>query len=126
MSSRSEALSRVETAVRADYPLLSAFGWAGWIARTAWIVDYLDDVASDLSAFHRIDDPLAIDSVRFFQLATRVGAYAGAVQAIALEHEQQSSPSPSARQGAGQPREVDDNVALAELVGAGMLEVERG
>ncbi len=57
--------------------------WRGIKAR-AWINDHLDDIASDLSALHRIDDWRALDGPRFFTLALRLWAYPGMVRALAL------------------------------------------
>lgn len=39
-----------------------------------------DDVESDLSAFHRIDDPLQLPGWRLMKLAARLPAYSGAVK----------------------------------------------
>jgi len=53
------------------------------MARTAellWIVECEEDVASDLSVFHRIDDPDQLDGPRYFLLAERLPFYAGACQ----------------------------------------------
>lgn len=48
-----------------------------------WVLDFRDDVESDLSALHRVDDMDAMPARRFFALVNRLGAYPGAVQ-IAL------------------------------------------
>ena len=45
------------------------------------MLDHLDDVESDLSVFHRVDDWQRLDSPRFFRLAERLPAYNGAVRA---------------------------------------------
>jgi hypothetical protein len=45
-----------------------------------WVLDYRDDVESDLSALHRVDDMAAMPARRFFALVNRLGAYPGAVQ----------------------------------------------
>lgn len=45
-----------------------------------WVLDFRDDVESDLSALHRVDDMDAMPARRFFALVNRLGAYAGAVQ----------------------------------------------
>ena len=52
-----------------------------------WIVEEEAeaDVASDLSAFHRIDDVDAIDGPRYFSLAQRLTAYAGVRAAVIAE-----------------------------------------
>jgi hypothetical protein len=42
-------------------------------------------VRSDLSVFHRIDDPEQLSSARFFLLAERLPAYSGACRAALME-----------------------------------------
>lgn len=69
-------------------------------AQLVWIVDHLDDIDSDLSAFHRIDDLWSMPAPRFFKLAWRLPAYAGVMQSRALaeqQRDQPSSPAASAR-----------------------------
>lgn len=44
-----------------------------------WIVPMIDDLASDLSAFHRVDDWRSLTVDRFMSLAGRIAAYDGAV-----------------------------------------------
>ena len=52
-----------------------------------WIVEEEAeaDVASDLSAFHRIDDVSTIDGPRYFSLAQRLSAYQGVRGAVLAE-----------------------------------------
>lgn len=50
------------------------------------MLGYLDDIRSDLSAIHRVDDMEAMNSVRFAQLAPRLSAYQG-VMAIRVSNE---------------------------------------
>jgi hypothetical protein len=52
----------------------------------------LDDIASDLSVFHRIDDPSTLDGPRFFRLAWRLAAYQGVMQARVTAEQQASEP----------------------------------
>jgi hypothetical protein len=47
------------------------------------VLEYLDEIESDLSAFHRIDDYLEMDCLKFFRLAFRLVHYQGAVRAQA-------------------------------------------
>jgi len=42
----------------------------------------LDDLESDFSAIHRIDDMLAMPAPKFFRLALRLPAYRGVMRAI--------------------------------------------
>ena len=85
-----------------------------------WTVDYEDDIASDLSAFHRVDDPMQIPGPRYFALAVRLAAYAGViavrVEKIRQDEGEGGSGAHSAPQGmASQPSRVSDDVALAML-----------
>mgnify|MGYP001238243888 CR=1 FL=1 len=54
-------------------------------AEIDWILDYHDDVTSDLSALHGVADWRALDSVTFFSLARRLHAYPGAMRARLFE-----------------------------------------
>lgn len=72
----------------------------------SWIADYEPEVASDLSALHRIDDPMSMDCARYFRLAELLPAYEGAVRMAALRDVRESRTSP---EGGGS----DDDVAAA-------------
>jgi hypothetical protein len=45
------------------------------------VLDHLDDVVSDFSVFHRVDDVTALPGPVFFTMANRLAAYAGVIQA---------------------------------------------
>lgn len=61
-----------------------------------WTQDHLDDIASDLSVFHRIDDWTKMRAADYFDKAERLGAYAGVIQARAtIEQEQHSKTTPA-------------------------------
>lgn len=45
-----------------------------------WTVGMIDDIASDMSVFHRVDDIEAMPAARFFAFAARLPAYQGAVR----------------------------------------------
>jgi len=51
------------------------------------VTDYLPEIASDLSAFHRIDDPGEMEAAVFFMLAYRLPAYQGAMAAAAAQQQ---------------------------------------
>lgn len=55
------------------------------------MLDYIDDIESDLSAIHRIDDMWGMEAPRFFRYAKRLPAYHGAMRARAerLAHDEQ-------------------------------------
>lgn len=85
-----------------------------------WTLDYEADIASDLSAFHRIDDPMAIDGPRYFSLAPRLSAYSGVMAArvakIQADEREAGSGAHSAAPGTpSAPAKVDDDIALAML-----------
>ena len=94
-----------------------------------WTTEHEADIASDLSAFHRVDDPLSIDGPRYFTLAQRLGAYAGVMAAIYTERQRRERegesgarrPAPG-RSGAGQTSRVSDDAALAMLASEGWAE----
>lgn len=50
-----------------------------------WVLDYLDDIESDLSVFHRIENLYEMPSVKLFHFATRLGAYGGVLSARAQQ-----------------------------------------
>lgn len=49
-----------------------------------WVLDHMDDVASDMSVLHRVDDPWSMPAPRFFSLASRLPVYGGAVRAATV------------------------------------------
>ena len=101
-----------------------------------WIIEHEEDVASDLSAFHRVDDPMTLDGPRYFSLAMRLGAYAGVMQARAIEARQDERgavdqptrpAAPTSAPGAREQRSrVSDDTALAMLAAEGWAEHEKG
>jgi hypothetical protein len=46
----------------------------------SWVIEYVKDVESDLSVFHRVDDVDQITIARYLDLAPRLGAYEGALR----------------------------------------------
>lgn len=58
------------------------------------MLDYLDDIASDFSVFHRVDDIGELPGPLFFKRAYRLAAYQGVMQArvneTAVEDQQPS------------------------------------
>lgn len=87
-----------------------------------WIVEEEAeaDIASDLSAFHRIDDVEQIDGPRYFSLAQRLTAYQGvrgAVVAERAQRERDGGTAPSGRHSAGARSEVSNSTAFAEAGG---------
>ncbi|MRY60492.1 hypothetical protein GKD59_21835 [Parabacteroides distasonis] len=68
-----------------------------------WIVEEEAeaDVASDLSAFHRIDDVDKVDGPRYFSLAQRLTAYSGVRAAVVAERRYREEHVGSGTQSAG-------------------------
>jgi hypothetical protein len=81
-----------------------------------WTIEHEADIASDLSAFHRVDDPLSIDGPRYFSLAQRLTAYSGVLGALAAERERRKRDGEGGASGtASAPARVSDDVAIAQL-----------
>lgn len=85
-----------------------------------WTLDYEDDIASDLSAFHRIDNPMTIDGPRYFSLVVRLSAYSGVLAARAekLRQDERDGVSPAHGATTGRAQgvsHVSDDTALAML-----------
>jgi len=64
-----------------------------------WIVTHLDDVASDMSVFHRIRDIGAMRSTVLLRLAMRLAAYNGAVAARMAAERRERAPKAAGRRG---------------------------
>lgn len=60
-----------------------------------WVLEYLYEIESDMSRFHRVDDIYSMDSVRFFRLANRLAYYNGAVAKKVTADLQELEASPS-------------------------------
>ena len=84
-----------------------------------WIVEEEAeaDVASDLSAFHRIDDVDAIDGPRYFSLAQRLTAYSGVRAAVIAERRYREEHGGSAPQGGsrGGATQAPEAAVLADV-----------
>ena len=83
-----------------------------------WIVEEEAeaDVASDLSAFHRIDDVDKIDGPRYFSLAQRLTAYAGVRAAVIAERQARERDGGSGAQSSrGGVTHVSEAQGLAEV-----------
>lgn len=59
-----------------------------------WVLDFLEDLESDFSVFHRVEDITILDGPRFFRLAHRIFAYSGVMTARFAEQEHKQSPQP--------------------------------
>lgn len=53
------------------------------LGRKVWVLDHLEDLESDFSVFHRVDDMYELDAERFWTMTQRIGHYGGAT-AVAI------------------------------------------
>ncbi|WP_213451595.1 hypothetical protein [Rhizomonospora bruguierae] len=102
-----------------------------------WVLDHDADVASDMSAIHRVADHLSMPAPRFFAFAHRLPAYRGVMRLRAEEviNEREAAQAPFAAPAAGSPAmtatggrvEVDATpAALASAGLSGLFEVGGG
>jgi hypothetical protein len=56
-----------------------------------WVLDYLDDIESDMSAFHRVNDIYELDGPLFFSRAIRLPAYQGVLAARVAEEQERTN-----------------------------------
>lgn len=89
-----------------------------------WVLDYLDDIESDMSVFHRVDDPWSMPAPRFFAFATRLPAYDGAL-AIAYRAATEAKPTQPAAVPVAAPSNVID-IRQAALLAPDWIEVKAG
>lgn len=97
-----------------------------------WVLDHLEDIDSDMSAFHRVDDAVtALPAPLYFARAVRLGAYQGVMQARIFEARQREQGGTSLNIGggrAGAPQgpatKISDEAMLEQLANEGW--VERG
>lgn len=68
------------------------------------MLDCLDEIESDLSRFHRVDDPQRLASSRYFLLVEQLVHYGGAVTAFLAA---QASAAPVAPDSGGGPVALD-------------------
>ena len=59
-----------------------------------WVLDFADDIASDLSRFHGIRNALEIPGVEYLALAERLFAYGGVMTLLASARPQAPVPQP--------------------------------
>jgi hypothetical protein len=87
----------------------------------AWVLDCLDDICSDLSVFHRIEDASELEGPVFYKLAQRLPFYEGAVRAhfakMARRAQAAARPAPDAQPAAPQPARLPPatGASLADL-----------
>lgn len=72
------------------------------------MLDYLDDIESDLSAVHRIDDMWSMDSAKFFRFARRLFAYKSVMRTHAEKEAHDKNPRATSSQPATQAVPMTD------------------
>jgi hypothetical protein len=68
-----------------------------------WVPGCLDDIESDMSVFHRVDDIYSMPGPRFFRLAARLSAYEGAMRLRAMAEGGEAGPAEAAAAVAAAP-----------------------
>lgn len=89
------------------------------------MLDHLDDIESDLSAIHRIDDMWSMEAGRFFRFARRLPAYKGAMRAVAERLVRDEERSKERRGLAGKeiiPIPAGQGAAMAAGLPAGLID----
>lgn len=90
------------------------------------MLDVLGEIESDLSAFHRVDDMWEMEAARFWRLAVRLPAYAGAFAATLHAREQEGSATPMTTQpspAAARPAAPGTRVIGATAAELGMSDI---
>lgn len=92
-----------------------------------WVLDHLDDIDSDMSAFHRVDDArTTLPAPLYFARAQRLGAYTGVMQARIIEQQKdKDGGAPSVGVGGhqhGPATQVSDDVMIERLANEGWVE----
>ena len=76
------------------------------LAQLRWIPRYLDEIESDMSVFHRVDDIWSMPARKFFPLARRLHSYQGAMRerVLAEQREREGGPPAGPPDGSGTGR----------------------
>lgn len=88
------------------------------------MLDYQEDIASDLAVFFRVDDPADLPAPLYFARAMRLGAYAGVMQARLHKLQEEREAAYGGAAAGGVTRVADDEAVLQRLADEGW--VDRG
>lgn len=80
-----------------------------------WVLDHLDDLESDFSVFHRVEDIYSMPGPRFFKLAYRIFAYEGVMAARIMAEQEKKRPSGSNKSNPPPGRQDTRQVTLAQM-----------
>lgn len=77
-----------------------------------WVLNYLGDLESDFSVFHRVDEFRDMDGPRFFRMANRLVAYDGVLRNRLMAEMQSESGSGRTETAPGARRKKVDLAAM--------------
>lgn len=80
-----------------------------------WVLDYLDDLESDFSAIHGIDDMYSLPGPKFFKFAYRMGAYKGVMQVLAEQEAEMQAKQAGVTTGDTTYREVPAEAVATDV-----------
>lgn len=92
------------------------------LEKRIWVIKYLGDIESDLSAFHRVDDFEDISSRRFFLFVDRLLSYKGALRFTAEQEAEESKKSATGRERSSAPVEYSKIEQNQEAFRLGIIE----
>lgn len=88
------------------------------------MLEYLDDIESDMSAIHRIDDMWSMEAGRFFRFAFRLPAYKGAMRARAetqaMQDEKHGKRRDAVPVGSGELGKIEGLTGVTQNTGDGL------
>lgn len=90
------------------------------VEEVAWMLDHRNDLDSDFSRFHRVDDFLALPAPRMFALAQRLPAYGGVLSITLARY---AEPSPAAPTPAGDEVPSDPHTLATHPGLSGLIEI---
>lgn len=76
------------------------------------MLQFLPEIESDMSVFHRVDDIYTMEAGMLFSRVACLSAYDGAVAAQAARQQREAVPAPSNTSAAPVAAQVDDEEAL--------------
>lgn len=86
-----------------------------------WVLRHLDDLESDFSVFHRIDDMRAMPGPKFLKYAWRIAAYDGMMARRIEAQQDEPTPRPRPAESSGGPDPTPGISFTPERPAAGRL-----
>jgi hypothetical protein len=84
----------------------------------SWIAEFWEDIVSDMSVYHRVDDVAALTITRFLSLAVRLSAYGGVLRARFAATQTAGTASPANVPAAGSVPRAGGGDTPPEVVAA--------